>query len=519
MPSTRRSGILLHPTSLPGPFGIGDLGAGAAQWLDYLAAARQSLWQVLPLGPTGYGDSPYQPFSAFAGTHLLIDPLALAEQGLLTPAELWEGTPLPQDRVDYGRVIAHKGALLRRSFERYQAQPPATLREALAAFEAAQRDWLEDYALFMALKRRFDWAPWVAWPRDIALRAPGAVQGWAQTLADDVAFQKYLQGLFDLQWQGVRAAARAARVEIIGDMPIFVGHDSADVWAHRGLFQLDGDGQPQVVAGVPPDYFSPTGQLWGNPHYRWERMRADGYAWWLARLRRVLSQVDIVRLDHFRGFSGYWEVPADEETAIHGRWVRGPGADFFHAVGRALGKLPIIAEDLGLITPDVLALRRQFDLPGMRVLQFGFDSDGTNLHLPHNYEARSVVYTGTHDNDTTLGWYGDGQGAARHRARLYAGSDGRAMHWDMLRLVMASVAEVALAPLQDVLGLGGAARMNMPGRPDRNWTWRYRAEQLAPEVAAALAELTTVTGRWRDPAAPPPDEVAPIDYVAPFAEA
>ena len=330
---------------------------------------------------------------------------------------------------------------------------------------------------------------------------PQAVDRWRGALAQEVDYQRYLQFQFDRQWARVRAHALAADISIMGDLPIFMGHDSADVWSHQHLFQLDGHGQPLVVAGVPPDYFSPTGQLWGNPHYRWDVMREDGYAWWVARLRNELARVDLVRLDHFRGFSGYWEVPAGEPTAIHGRWVRGPGADFFHTVKGALGSLPIIAEDLGVITADVAALRQEFSLPGMRVLQFAFDGDASSPHLPHNYTVDSVVYSGTHDNDTALGWYAQRAEDAKHRVRVYTGTDGRSINWDLIRLAMTSVGEMAVFPLQDVLGLGSAGRLNTPGRPDGNWTWRYREDVLRPQLADALRELARASGRWLEPGA------------------
>jgi 4-alpha-glucanotransferase len=384
------------------------------------------------------------------------------------------------------------------------------------AFGEAQAEWLPDYCLFMALKRHFGWQAWTDWPREIALREPEALARWREELGDEIGIQSLSQFLFGRQWQRVHTYANAAGIRIIGDMPIFVGHDSADVWSHRELYYLDDAGQPTVIAGVPPDYFSPTGQRWGNPHYRWGLMRETGYAWWLARLRRTLSQIDMVRLDHFRGFSGYWEVPASEETAMHGRWVKGPGPDFFHAVERALGKLPIIAEDLGVITEDVDALRKQFGLPGMRVLQFAFDGDPANHHLPHNYTPDSVVYSGTHDNDTTQGWYRTAPVKIKNNARLYTGTDGHAIHWDFLRLAMTSCADMAIVPLQDVLGLGSEARINAPGVPHGNWTWRYRQEMLQPATATALAAMADVTGRWL----PPKSErkaVAPtvLDYEEP----
>lgn len=497
--SNRTSGILCHPTSMPGAHGIGDLGEGPRRFVDFLVAAGQTLWQILPLGPTGYGDSPYQPFSAFAGNPLLIALDDLVREGLLDHAELTDAAALPADHVDYGRVIALKGRALRTAHARLAERGSASLRRELEAYVAREVHWLEDYALFMALKERFDWKPWVEWPPDIALRRADAVARWRAELADAVSYHRFAQFVFSRQWARLRAYANDVGITIIGDMPIFVGHDSADVWAHRDLFRLDDRGLPTVVAGVPPDYFSATGQLWGNPLYRWDLMRERGYDWWLARLRNALQAVDMVRLDHFRGFAGYWEVPAGEVTAINGRWVRGPGAGFFQAVRRELGALPIIAEDLGLISVDVDALRRALGLPGMRVIQFGFGADASNLNLPHNWERNLLAYTGTHDNDTTLGWYHQADEQTRHQVRVYTGTDGSDVHWTLMRLIMNSVADMAIFPLQDVLGLGSEARLNTPGRPHGNWTWRYTAAMLRPELAVALRDMAEASGRWLPP--------------------
>jgi len=495
----RVSGILCHPTCMPGPDGIGDLGAGARAFIDFCARAGQRLWQVLPLGPTGYGDSPYQPFSAFAGNPLLISLDGLRAEGLLAAEDLADRPALPADRVDYGAVIAHKDRVLRRSQARFLEASNLETRSRYLAFCAANASWLDDFALFMALKLEYGGAPWTEWPEDIALHRPAAVADWRQRLSAEVDYQRYLQFLFDAQWQQVRACAAGKGLTIMGDMPIFVGHDSADVWAHRDLYYLDERGRPTVVAGVPPDYFSATGQLWGNPLYRWDVMRERGYDWWLDRLARTLTQVDVVRIDHFRGFCGYWEVPATERTAIRGHWVQGPGEDFFRAVRERFGDLPIVAEDLGLISADVIALRERLGLPGMRVLQFGFEGDAANPHLPHNYVPNLVAYTATHDNDTSRGWYASADSAAQHRARLYAGSSAEGIPWAFLRLVCNSVADTAVYPLQDVLGLGTEARLNRPGRPDANWTWRYPPQALRHEVAAALRDMAQLAGRWTAP--------------------
>ena len=497
MPNPRRSGILCHPTSMPGRFGIGGLGRGAFGFVDFLVEAGQTLWQILPLGPTGYGDSPYQSFSAFAGNPLLIDLDQLLEQGLLRHSDLEDMPAFDPQRVDYGATITWRDQILRGSFSRLEGADK-DLRDRLHGFHQANGHWLTDYSLFMALKRRFDGAVWTNWGADIARYEAGAIDKWRDELSDEIAYQCYLQGLFDLQWRRLRTYANDSSVHIIGDVPIFVGHDSVDVWSNQDLFQLDEGGHPRVVAGVPPDYFSPTGQLWGTPHYRWERMRDDGYRWWFGRLRSVFDRVDIARLDHFRGFSGYWEVPAGEATAVGGRWVRGPGKPFFEAIAAEFGELPIIAEDLGLISADVDELRRDLGLPGMRVLQFAFDADACSPHLPHNYDTDCVAYSGTHDNDTTMGWYAVSDSDTQDRLRVYAGTDGSAPNWTLIRLAMSSVADTAIFPLQDLLGLGSEARLNTPGRASGNWTWRYAPDMLKPELAAALRQLSEATGRWHE---------------------
>ncbi len=498
MTQERMCGVLCHPTSLPGPYGIGELGVAARNLVDFLARAGQAIWQVLPLGPTGYGDSPYQSFSAFAGNHLLIALEELQSVGLLTAEDLVPPHPFPDDAVTYGEVIAFKDRVLRQSYASLLASGGEPVGD-MASFCERNSDWLDDYCLFMALKLHFGYAAWTEWDRDIALREPGAVERWRDKLAYEVGYQRYLQFLFDRQWRELKLYANRAGIRIMGDMPVFVGHDSADVWAHRELFFLDELGHPTVVAGVPPDYFSSTGQRWGNPLYRWDHLREKGYVWWIRRLQHALAQVDELRLDHFRGLAGYWEVPASEETAIHGRWVKGPGADLLQAVERSLGKLPIVAEDLGLISVDVDVLREQFELPGMRVLQFAFDSDATNVHLPHNYPRNVVVYTGTHDNDTTQGWFATLDERIKHRVRVYTASSGTDIHWALLAIAYNSVARVAIASLQDLLGLGSEARLNQPGRPYGNWAWRFRSEMVRDELADALGALTGVSGRLQEP--------------------
>jgi 4-alpha-glucanotransferase len=503
----RSSGILLHPTSLPGPSGIGDLGAGAYVFADFLSAARQQLWQVLPLGPTGYGDSPYQCFSAFAGSPLLISLEKLVEEEVLSTADLAEGPSFAESEVDYGSVIHFKLPLLRKAYENFRKRERTSDWNPFRAFCQQNISWLDDYALFTAVKEEHGGAVWNQWETGIASRRPESMARWEETLREEIESHKYVQYQFFKQWSALKNYCHQKGIRIFGDMPIFVAHDSADVWAHPELFELEADGQPRFVAGVPPDYFSSTGQLWGNPVYRWEVFAHTGYAWWIDRLRATFAMVDIVRLDHFRGFEGYWEVPAKETTAVNGRWVKGPGAALFQAVQQALGDLPIVAENLGMITPEVERLREQFRLPGMAILQFAFGTDpqGSGFR-PHNYSKDLVAYTGTHDNDTTVGWWSS-SGLAdttrsqeqiwkeREFALKYMGTDGREINWAFIRCLLASVADVAIVPLQDLLGLGSEARMNLPARPSGNWRWRYRPGALTPEIRERLKELTELFGR------------------------
>jgi 4-alpha-glucanotransferase len=508
----RSSGILLHPTSLPGPWGIGDLGPAAYQFVDFLAAAGQSLWQILPLGPTGYGDSPYQCFSAVAGNPLLVSLDALADVDLLTPAELaaaLAGQQFSPDQVDYGAVLGFKLPLLRRAFERFRAGTSPATAAAFARFQAENAGWLDDYGMFMALKDAHDGAPWIEWAAPLRAREPAALARARAEHAESLVYHQFLQFLFFSQWAPLKAYANERHIRIIGDAPIFVAYDSADAWANRELFFLDAEGNPTVVAGVPPDYFSATGQRWGNPLYRWERMARDGYAWWVARLRAAFRQVDILRLDHFRAFAAYWEVPASEATAMRGRWVKGPGAALFSRLEQELGALPLIAEDLGVITPDVDAIRLQFDFPGMKVLQFAFDGDPGNIYLPHHYVQNCVVYTGTHDNDTTVGWYMGLAEEQRDTVRGYLGRDGGDVAWELIRVAMMSVADMAVIPFQDVLRLGADARMNTPGLLGQNWAWRFRAEALNPGVAGGLRFFTTIYDRLPEALKPKKPEPEP----------
>jgi len=455
---------------------------------------------VLPLGPTGYGDSPYQVLSSFAGNPLLISCDRLLEEGLLLPSDLSEIPPFPAERIDYGTLIPFKKKVLRKSFARFNVAASATLCTEFERFCQTQGDWLEDFALFMALKEAHGGAAWYTWEGDIAARQAKALEDWRRKLSEECTYHKYLQFLFFHQWMALKEEANRRGIRIVGDLPIFVAHDSADVWMHPELFHLDEQGMPTVVAGVPPDYFSATGQLWGNPIYRWEVLREQGYAWWIARVRATLMLVNCVRLDHFRGFEAYWEVPAGETTAINGRWVKGPGAELFRAIRSALqiDRLPIIAEDLGVITAEVVALREQFELPGMKVLQFAFGGGRLRyMDPPYRYERNCVVYTGTHDNDTTLGWFRrSALPGERELALRYTGSDGKEFHWDFIRLALSSVADTAIVPMQDILGLDSDARMNYPGRDFGNWAWRCPSDAFEREdLIRRLADMTEIYGR------------------------
>jgi 4-alpha-glucanotransferase len=484
----RSAGILLHPTSLPGANGIGELGPEAYRFLDFLSATGITLWQVLPLGPTGYGDSPYQCFSAFAGNPLLIAVAA-------------DGSKYPEHAVDFESVIPHKRALLDAAIAAWK--PDAGFQ----TFVDAHASWLEDYALFMALKKQHGGVAWPDWDRGAAARDLNELPKWRERLAPSVQRYRIEQYLFYTQFAMLRRAAAERGIRLMGDLPIYVAHDSADVWANPTAFKLRRDGRPLVQAGVPPDYFSATGQLWGNPIYDWDALHADGYAWWVRRLRAAFELFDIVRIDHFRGFEAYWEVPGDAPTAEKGRWVKGPGAALFDAVTRALGPVPIVAENLGVITPAVEALREQFGYPGMSILQFAFGTDPESGQFrPHNFPRARVVYTGTHDNDTTVGWWKSTGGTdstrvaddvAREKAFAleYLGADGTEMNWTLIRTALASVADTVIIPLQDVLGLGSEARMNLPGRASGNWRFRFSWDQITPEIVRRLRTMVDVYER------------------------
>ncbi|HNS51864.1 MAG TPA: 4-alpha-glucanotransferase [Anaerolineae bacterium] len=497
----RRSGVILHPTSLPGRFGIGDLGDEAYRFADFLKTAGQHYWQVLPLSPTGYGDSPYQGLSAFAGNPMLISPERLVETGHLSPGDLDGVPPFPADRVDFGPVIRFKDELLDRAFARFRAKAPAGQRKAFARFCEEQAAWLDDFALFAALKQANGLRPWHEWEPGAATRRPEALAHYRQALAEGIANAQYRQWQFFRQWLALKRYANGQGLRIIGDIPIFVALDSADVWANTRLFSFDKNLHPTVVSGVPPDYFSETGQLWGHPLYRWNVMADEGYAWWIARFRMAFTQADVVRIDHFRGFYNYWEVPAGETTAIKGRWLKGPGPSLFHTVTEALGDVAIVAEDLGDFDArsraGLDAIQSEFGYPGMKVLQFAFGGGPKDPFLPHNHTRDYVVYTGTHDNDTSVGWYqGSSTEKERDYARKYMQCDGSQIHWDLIRLAWASVAGTAMTTVQDLLGLGRQARMNTPstmGPP--NWCWRLEPGALDEGIAGRLREMTAVYGR------------------------
>jgi len=494
----RSSGILLHPTSLASPYGIGDLGAEARRFVDFLAEAGQKVWQVLPLGPTGYGDSPYQCFSAWAGNPLLISLERLVEQGCLDASVLESAPDFPPDEVDFEWLLPWKMAVLESATQQGLG---------FEDFCEANQHWLNDFALFMALKAHHDGVAWTRWEPGARDRDPKVLAKWRRQLAEPLEAQKFLQFAFFEQWRELREYAQERGVRIMGDLPIYVAHDSVDVWVNRQYFHLDARGNPTVVSGVPPDYFSQTGQFWGNPIYRWDVLERDDYRWWLDRFRAAFQMVDMIRLDHFRGFEAYWEIPATEPTAVNGRWVKGPGAALFRAAKTELGELPIVAENLGVITPEVEAIREEFGFPGMAILQFAFGTDPqAPTFRPHNYPHELVAYTGTHDCDTMVGWWSsEGRGEStrsdedilreRDFTKQYLNTNGTEIHWTFIRALEASVADTVLIPLQDVLGLGTEARMNQPATLGGNWRWRYQPGALKPELAGRLRALTELYDR------------------------
>ena len=502
----RASGVLLHLTSLPSEFGIGDLGSAAYKFVDFLASAGQTYWQILPLGPTGYGDSPYQSFSAFAGNTNLIAPQKLVEDGFLTEWEINRKPDFPIGRVDFGKLYDWKNWILGLAYERFSSVTRPELRYEFEEFCQSETAWLEDFALFRALKKSKDHQSWQEWEAPLKLRDETALAEAQRDLFEAVQEQKFQQWLFFRQWKNLKDYCRSKNIKIVGDVPIFISLDSADVWCNPSQFKLNEDGSPQVVAGVPPDFFSKTGQLWGNPIYNWEQMLNDNFRWWIDRVKAILKMVDIVRVDHFRGFAAAWEVPGGDKTAQRGNWVGVPGGELFDALKNAIGDLPFWAEDLGVITPDVEELRDRFGFPGMRILQYGFSGDPHNRDLPHNYVKNSVAYTGTHDNDTVVGWFNSqaGKQTTDDRSQMsrehyfclnYLKSDGLEIHWDFIRAVWESVADTAITPMQDLLGLDNQARMNLPASKSGNWSWQCVNDDFSDEIASRLRELTEIYGR------------------------
>jgi 4-alpha-glucanotransferase len=502
----RSSGILLHPTSLPGPHGAGDFGPEAYRFLDFLHAAGQKLWQVLPLNPTGYADSPFQCFSASAGNPLLISLEQLVDARLLSKEDLHNIREFPVESVDYGAVIRFKMPLLKKAAANFFAAASAESRRQFEEFSQSNAHWLDEFALFMAVKEAHDRVSWTKWPDDIASRQPEAVKRWSEQCAASISAYKFFQYEFFRQWQALRAYGRERNIRVIGDIPIYVAHDSADVWVNRQFFLLDERGVPVKMAGVPPDYFSATGQLWGNPIYNWPLLKQTGYQWWVERMRSALRLYDFVRIDHFRGFEAYWEVPGNETTAMNGRWVKGPGAELFGVLRQELGPMPIIAENLGVITPEVEAIRHEFGFPGMAILQFAFGKDPqAPTFKPHNYVRDLVAYTGTHDNDTVVGWWTSPGGDSTRTqedvikehdyARAYLNFEDEPIHWALIRGIMSSVANTAIAPMQDVLGLGSAARMNLPGMSSGYWKWRMKPGAATREASERLRAMTVLYDR------------------------
>ena len=498
MPFPRSSGILLHPTSFPSRFGIGDLGTEAYRFIDFLAESRQKFWQILPLGATGYGNSPYMCYSAMAGNAFLISPDRLVENGLLSEEDVSALPEFPTHRVDYEKAIAFKMPLLEKACENFKQNASSEQQEAFQQFCDDKSYWLDDYALYMAIKKSLDGASWHTWEPDLAQRNPATLDQWRRRLPGDIFFRKFLQFEFFRQWSELKEYANQLGIEIIGDIPIYVAHDSADVWSHPDIFSLDEEtGEPAGMAGVPPDYFSATGQLWGNPVYLWDRLEKTDFHWWIERFRSILAYVDVIRIDHFRGFESFWNVSQGETTAMNGKWIEAKGEKLLEVVKQELGKLPIIAEDLGVITPEVEALRDKFEFPGMKILHFAFGSGGGNPYLPFNfYNRNSVVYTGTHDNDTTVGWFNQLSEDERLGVLAYLGPiRSWGVHWDLIQVALSSVANQAIIPVQDLLGLDTDARMNVPSQAEGNWEWRYESGALTPEISDRLKMMTETYGR------------------------
>jgi 4-alpha-glucanotransferase len=497
MPFPRSSGVLLHPTSFPSRFGIGDLGLEAYKFIDFLEQSYQQYWQVLPLGPTGYGNSPYMCYSALAGNHLLISPDKLVDEGLLTPEDFANLPAFPADKVNFEQLKPIKIELLKKACENFKAKASPIQQKGFAGFCDSKAYWLDNYALFMAIKDAQDSASWHTWEPELAKREPEALDRAQRQLTGEIFYYKFIQYEFFRQWSDLKSYANMRGIQIIGDIPIYVAHDSADVWANPDIFCLDEEtGEVALMAGVPPDYFSATGQLWGNPVYNWGELQKQDFKWWVQRFEAMLDYVDVIRIDHFRGFEAFWAVEKGEETAMNGEWLEAPGEELFDVIKQKLGKLPVLAEDLGIITPEVEALRDKYEFPGMKVLQFAFGSDPGNPFLPFNYPRNGVVYTGTHDNDTTIGWFNTANDWEKRNLSLYLGCiSPEGVHWDLIRLALSSIANQAIIPLQDILGLGNEARMNFPSTPEGNWEWRYQPQVLREELGDRLKNLTQLYGR------------------------
>ncbi len=494
---TRKSGILLHPTSLPGKYGIGTLGKEAFSFIDFLIKSGQRIWQTCPLGPTGYGDSPYQCFSAFAGNPLLIDLELLVKERLLTTKDITPDKPFPEDHVDYGRLFQWKYPILKKAYVNFIKKNDPVEIKKFERFTETNKSWLEDYSLFMSIKDSFNGKPWSEWPSKLKTREPHALSEHRVKLAKDVEYYDFMQYIFFKQWKALKAYANTNYITVIGDIPLYVAYDSADAWANPEMFLFDKDSNPTCVAGVPPDYFSATGQMWGNPIYDWERMKKDGFKWWIARLRGNLELSDIIRFDHFRGLLAYWSIPYGDKTAENGKWERGCGEELFAIIHQELGEIPMIAEDLGIITDDVVALRERYSLPSMKILQFAFDSleASSKTFIPHVYNQRCVVYTGTHDNDTAQGWFNAAKKIDKDYVRKYLNITGNKVSFSFIRSAWSSTAMLAIAPMQDVLSLDSSSRMNTPGTPSGNWMWRYKANKITPKIISDLAEITKLYGR------------------------
>jgi 4-alpha-glucanotransferase len=499
----RSSGILLHPTSLPGPHGSGDFGSAAYHFVDWLVGAGQKIWQLLPLGGIGPGNSPYMSSSAFAGNLLLIDLEDLHNQGWLDTADIDASSvealsPRGSQKIDFAKVVPWRMSRLLLASQRFSLTATTEQLREVSEFKNKHQTWLPDYTLFMTLADQYGWIDWSDWPKALAQREPAALSEARHKFASQIRFWEFAQWCFYRQWERLRTYANERGIRIVGDAPIFIAYQSAEVWANPHLFLLNENGKPNVVAGVPPDFFSAQGQRWGNPLYKWPAHEEQNYAWWIHRIKHTFEMVDIVRIDHFRGFEDYWEIPASEPTAINGKWIKGPGSELFKAIESALGQLPIIAEDLGIITPEVDALRREFDFPGMRIFHFAFGSESSNAYLPHNFEQNTVVYTGTHDNNTTQGWWLAANTSEKAHVIDYLQLQDDAeqpLHWRLIALACASVADTAIHPMQDVLGFGETARMNLPGEGHGYWEWRFSWDEVAPEHAQMLHKLCHLYGR------------------------